>query len=202
MTGVEQNGGGWAPIVFHQICNGCDPNSITLTDFTAFLDWLQQRGANGTVVQTVQQVVGGAVHSAVPGPRLPPPPNGRTRSATPRSSRTATSNRYPTAGRSTTSATQLLLEPERRTPTRAAKAERVDVANYTSGDSKLIVDAGHGLLHSVRDPWPPLPDHGLVQVRRAGPLHGVQARWTRDVLLLGHAARRSRRPRPGLRRAG
>ena len=45
VTKVEQNGGGWAPLVFHQICNACDANSISPTDFSDFLDWLAPRSA-------------------------------------------------------------------------------------------------------------------------------------------------------------
>ena len=45
VTQVEQNGGGWAPLVFHQICNACDTYSITQANLTAFLDWLQPRAA-------------------------------------------------------------------------------------------------------------------------------------------------------------
>jgi hypothetical protein len=60
VTQAEQNGGGWVQIPFHQICDGnCDVYSTTPELFTAFLDWLQPRAANGTVVQTVEQVITG-----------------------------------------------------------------------------------------------------------------------------------------------
>src|SRR4051812_15396305 len=57
---AEQNGGGWVPITFHQIC-ACDSLSISKANFSAFLDWLEARQANGTVVQTVKDVIGGPV---------------------------------------------------------------------------------------------------------------------------------------------
>ena len=53
VTNAESHGGGWVVLVFHGICsNSCTgSNSFSPTIFTAFLDWLQPRSANGTVVQ-------------------------------------------------------------------------------------------------------------------------------------------------------
>ena len=76
VTAAAGNGGGWVPIVFHHICNGCNVNSISATDFDAFLTWLQGQAGNGVVVKTMQQVLGGVAQPAVPGPGLPPAPNG------------------------------------------------------------------------------------------------------------------------------
>lgn len=61
VTNAENNGGGWVPMVFHGICdNSCTgSNSMTTGTFTAFLDWLQLRAANGTVVRTVDQAMTG-----------------------------------------------------------------------------------------------------------------------------------------------
>jgi peptidoglycan/xylan/chitin deacetylase (PgdA/CDA1 family) len=64
VTQAETHGGGWVPLVFHHICNACVNHAITEADFTAFLDWLQPRAANGTIVKTVGQVMAS----------LPPPP--------------------------------------------------------------------------------------------------------------------------------
>ena len=61
VTQAETHGGGLVPIVFHQICDGCDPYSTTQATLTSFLDWLQPRAADGTVVKTMAQVIGGAV---------------------------------------------------------------------------------------------------------------------------------------------
>ena len=58
VTQAEQHGGGWVPLVFHDICNGCADVSVSLSDFTAFLNWLQPRAASGTVVKTVREVIG------------------------------------------------------------------------------------------------------------------------------------------------
>jgi len=66
VTAAEQHGGGWVQIVFHHVCNRCDAYSVTLSNFTAFLDWLAPRAANGTVVETTSQVIGGPVNPPVP----------------------------------------------------------------------------------------------------------------------------------------
>jgi hypothetical protein len=63
VTQAEQNGGGWVQFVFHGIG---DRGGVPLSQFTAFLDWLQPRAANGTVVRTVYEAISGA----------PPPPPG------------------------------------------------------------------------------------------------------------------------------
>jgi peptidoglycan/xylan/chitin deacetylase (PgdA/CDA1 family) len=58
---AESGGGGLVAFVFHRICDNCgndDPApSMTPAEFEAFLDWLQPRAANGTVVKTVAQVI-------------------------------------------------------------------------------------------------------------------------------------------------
>jgi peptidoglycan/xylan/chitin deacetylase (PgdA/CDA1 family) len=59
VTQAENNGGGWVIIVIHSVCDGCDSLSVSLAQLTAFLDWLQPRAANGTVVETVGQVMSG-----------------------------------------------------------------------------------------------------------------------------------------------
>ena len=65
MTAAEENGGGWVQLVFHHLCDGCDAYSITPANFTALLDWLQPRAAQGTVVETTTQVVGGPAQPPV-----------------------------------------------------------------------------------------------------------------------------------------
>jgi peptidoglycan/xylan/chitin deacetylase (PgdA/CDA1 family) len=75
VTATAQNGGGWVPLVFHEICSQTyDPadysyctNSwapIELDTFNALLDWLQNAGQPGgapagVVVQTVRKVING-----------------------------------------------------------------------------------------------------------------------------------------------
>jgi len=73
VTNAETHGGGWVILVFHGICdNSCtSTNSLSPSIFTAFLDWLQPRSANGTVVRTVGQVMNGT--TPPPGPDTTPP---------------------------------------------------------------------------------------------------------------------------------
>jgi peptidoglycan/xylan/chitin deacetylase (PgdA/CDA1 family) len=75
VTNAETHGGGWVPLVFHGICsNNCTgSNSLSPAVFTAFLDWLQPRSANGTVVRTAGEVVTGTT---------PPPPGPDTTAPT------------------------------------------------------------------------------------------------------------------------
>jgi hypothetical protein len=55
-------------LVVHDVCNGCDPYSVTETQLSDFLTWLEPRAASsGTVVKTVDEVISGA-------PAPPPPP--------------------------------------------------------------------------------------------------------------------------------
>jgi len=73
VTQAETSGGGWVPITFHHICNGCATGySFSPANLTTFLDWLQARVPNGTVVKTVDQVIGGNEKPAVNGPAAPP----------------------------------------------------------------------------------------------------------------------------------
>lgn len=74
VSNAESHGGGWVILVFHGICdNGCtSTNSLSPSIFTAFLDWLQPRSANGTVVRTVGEVMGGSPPPP-PGPDITPP---------------------------------------------------------------------------------------------------------------------------------
>jgi hypothetical protein len=57
VTQAEQHGGGWVPLMFHDICNACYDASVSQTVFGQFLDWLQPRSANGTVVKTVRDAL-------------------------------------------------------------------------------------------------------------------------------------------------
>ncbi len=75
VTAAAQNGGGWVPLVFHEICsqtldpanyNFCinDWGPIELSTLNALLDWLQASGQPGgapprTAVQTVSEVING-----------------------------------------------------------------------------------------------------------------------------------------------
>jgi hypothetical protein len=59
VTQAENHGGGWVPLVFHQVCNNCSPYSITKEKLKAFLSWLKTREINNTIVKTVNEVMTG-----------------------------------------------------------------------------------------------------------------------------------------------
>jgi peptidoglycan/xylan/chitin deacetylase (PgdA/CDA1 family) len=66
VTGVEQEGGGWVILVFHHVCDGCDQYAVDIDTFTNFANWLgHQRDANGLVIKTVNEVVGGKMKPGV-----------------------------------------------------------------------------------------------------------------------------------------
>jgi peptidoglycan/xylan/chitin deacetylase (PgdA/CDA1 family) len=71
VTAIESNimtaeaHGGWAQIVIHRVCDDCGTGSMSPEDLSDLLDWLEPRAAQGTVVKTVAQVIGGPVNPPV-----------------------------------------------------------------------------------------------------------------------------------------
>ena len=73
---LEDSGGGWIPLLFHEICPGPNPNtsgcpeensSTTPELLNEFLDWLADREAtHGTEVKTVEQVMTGPAEPRAP----------------------------------------------------------------------------------------------------------------------------------------
>jgi peptidoglycan/xylan/chitin deacetylase (PgdA/CDA1 family) len=72
ITDAEQNGGGWVPLVFHNICDGCSSMGFPPHDLRALVDWLDARRNASVRVATVAQVL-----SATPGPVVAGPPDRR-----------------------------------------------------------------------------------------------------------------------------
>jgi peptidoglycan/xylan/chitin deacetylase (PgdA/CDA1 family) len=72
VTSAEQTGGGWVPIMFHDVCSNCGYYAVTPSILAAFLDWLKARESQGTVVETVSDVMGNPA-VAGPGPYPSPP---------------------------------------------------------------------------------------------------------------------------------
>lgn len=68
VTQAETTGGGWVPLVFHRVCDGCSDLAVSPAVLDAFLTWLQQRESRSTYVRTVHQVMAGDL------PPPPPPP--------------------------------------------------------------------------------------------------------------------------------
>ena len=72
--------GGFAQIVFHQICDGCETGSMTPANFDAFVDWLATQVASGAIaVRTIHDVIGGSVQPLVAPPVLSGAPPARTK---------------------------------------------------------------------------------------------------------------------------
>ena len=59
---AQADGSAWTVLVFHHLCDAhCGPYVISKTKFRAFLSFLGAEAANGVVVQTMGDVVGGVV---------------------------------------------------------------------------------------------------------------------------------------------
>lgn len=56
---VEDTGGGWVIFILHHICDGCDTYAIAPDTFVKFAHWLGEQQANGLMVRTVGEVIGG-----------------------------------------------------------------------------------------------------------------------------------------------
>jgi peptidoglycan/xylan/chitin deacetylase (PgdA/CDA1 family) len=134
VTSAEAKGG-WVPFTFHHICNGtgCDSLSISTTTLDQFLAWLAKRTSAGTVVKTVQQVVGGTVKPIVTAPAS-------TNTTLPNPSLETLTNGglfpdcFMPAGFGSNTATWT-----RTSDTHTGSfAERLDVTNYVDGDAKLL----------------------------------------------------------------
>jgi peptidoglycan/xylan/chitin deacetylase (PgdA/CDA1 family) len=74
VTEAQRHGGGWVQLVLHHVCSCGQPYAIAPSHLSALLDWLA--GQQNTLVDTVQQVLGGPLQPAVNGPaaqKLPGP---------------------------------------------------------------------------------------------------------------------------------
>ncbi|UIX29797.1 polysaccharide deacetylase family protein [Streptomyces sp. GQFP] len=136
VTRAEGNGGGWVPIVLHHVCSGsgCDATyATTPAILDAFLDWLQSRG---TAVATVDEVIGGPLRPGVPGPA----PGATLQNASLETASGGVPTCYQLGGYGTNTYSWSYTADAHS----GARAERVDITAYTSGDRKLVTrqDAG------------------------------------------------------------
>jgi len=74
VTQAEAHGGGFVPIVFHHVCDGCATDSVSPATLAAFADWLATRGP-ATQVATVDAVIGGVLQPPVPAATDTTPPS-------------------------------------------------------------------------------------------------------------------------------
>lgn len=141
---AEAAGGGWVPLVFHDVCEHCSDQDISPDTLSALLAWLQTRVTRGTVIKTVDQVVGGSSKAAVKGPQDQRAPAELVNASleTPGLGPAATTSSYcwtPSGyGVNTASWTRVPVAHS------GSWAEQVTVHDYRSGDQKLIIqpDAG------------------------------------------------------------
>ncbi|WP_051300209.1 polysaccharide deacetylase family protein [Actinomadura rifamycini] len=137
VTQAEEDGGGWVPLVFHHVCDGCgDSYAVTPATLDAFLGWLAARASGGTVVRTVDEVVGGAVRPPVPGPPSP------TQVQNP--SLEAAADGVPACFQEGGWGTNTYTWTRTQDARTGQYAHRVEVTSRTSGDRKLVTrqDAG------------------------------------------------------------
>ena len=133
VTQAENNGGGWVPLVFHQVCDGCDLYSISQTTLDAFLTWLQPRQANNTYVRTVNQVMTGDL------PPPPPPPQlGPNLLINPSLELDQDANGVPDCWQTDSYGTNNGTWTRITDAHQGAFGEQIQVTSYSSGDLKLL----------------------------------------------------------------
>ena len=133
VTDAERNGGGWVQLLFHGLCTGCGVNGTDPATFNAFLNWLQPRAATGTVVRTVQQVIGGTVQPPVPGPALPPAPNATNGTTNPSLEQDTNGDGTPDCYRINSWGNHTASWTRTTDAHTGTYAERVDSTNYVDG---------------------------------------------------------------------
>ncbi len=72
MQTAQHHGGGWVVFLIHDICPAYCTYGITSTQLTQVLSWIHGQRDSGLKVETVHQVIGGAVKPAVAGPAPAP----------------------------------------------------------------------------------------------------------------------------------
>jgi peptidoglycan/xylan/chitin deacetylase (PgdA/CDA1 family) len=144
VTAAVQNGGGWVPVVFHDICDGCSSIAISQANFTAFLDWLQQQTPNGVVVQTVAQVIGGPLQAPVAGPSLPAAPNAANTLHNASLEFDTNADQGPDCFAFDDFGSNNFTWTRTTAAHTGTYAERLDVSNWSSGDNKLDIQQDLG----------------------------------------------------------
>ena len=134
VTQAEDNGGGWVPLVFHQVCsNNCSDYSITEANLDAFLTWLQAREANYTYVRTVNQVMIGDIP-----PPPPPPPLGPNQLNNASLEIDSDANNVADCWERDAWGTNSATWTRTNDAYDGVFAEQLDVTAYSSGDLKLL----------------------------------------------------------------
>ena len=137
---AEANGGGYVPMVFHNVCNGCASNAVSPALLAQFLDWLAARGP-ATQVGTMQEALGGGVQPPV---RFPDTGVSVNLAKNPSLETDADGNQVPDCwqrgGFGTNSATYTLVSDA----SDGARAQRIDVTSLSSGGRRLVTAQDSG----------------------------------------------------------
>jgi peptidoglycan/xylan/chitin deacetylase (PgdA/CDA1 family) len=140
VTQAEENGGGFVPITFHHVCDGCSSNGISPALFAEFLDWLAPRAAQGTEVATVHQVIGGEVKPPVTA--LPAP--GSNLLKNPSLETDANGDQMPDCWQPRRTGNNTATFTRTTDAANGSFAERIDVTRFRSGARQLgsVQDSG------------------------------------------------------------
>ncbi len=135
---AERNGGGFVPIVFHHVCDGCNSQAVTPATLSAFMDWLEDR-APATQVGTVHEVIGGAVKPGVtaPPPTTEPPPASnllRNPSLETDADRNAIPDCWQRGSTGTNTSSYSLVNDAYD----GSVAQRITITSFTSGARRLV----------------------------------------------------------------
>ena len=142
VTQAENNGGGWVPLVFHRVCDGCNTLAISPAMLDAFLTWLETRESQYTYVRTVHEVLSGDY------PPPPPPPTlGPNLLRNPSLEIDADNNNQGDCWLHSTYGSNSAIWTHLNDPLNAHSgnfSERLNVSSFSSGDIKLVstMDAG------------------------------------------------------------
>ena len=139
VTQAEESGGGWVPLVFHRVCDGCSSYAVSSATLDAFLAWLKVRESGYTYVRTVYQVMSGDL------PPAPPPPALGSNLLLNASLETdQDANGQADCWLRDAYGTQTATWTRTGDAQAGSFAERVQVTAYSSGDVKLLttLDAG------------------------------------------------------------
>ena len=136
---AEQHGGGWVPIVFHHVCDGCSSLSLSPATLGAFLDWL---AARGTIVKTFGDVIGGPVPFMLQNPSLELDANNDH-----------IPDCWQRGGSGTNTATYTLESPGFDHNV----AQRIDVTSLSSGARRLVIKQDQGACAPAA-----IPGHSYV----------------------------------------
>jgi PKD repeat protein len=182
VTQAENDQGGLVPLVFHSICSGCASNAMSLSNFTAFVDWLSKRPSS-TQVRTMDQVINGTTPTSSPTATATPTPTG-TATATPTPTSTpSTPARSVTVGSATRtlngtniyrSSDYLVLYTPARGATTRTNAYGTEVAVVNGAVTKVETSVGNMAI----------PSNGYVL---SG--HGTSNTWLRTYAKVGTPVR-------------